>query len=160
MTNEQADPAGPPFPPWVFKWIMNPAIKLILRSPLHGIMSKRLLLITFTGRKSGKQFTTPLGYERQGDALIVMTRRPWWKNFEGGAPVTVRLQGKKRSATATAVTDKQQIADYIRHSVQQNGAEFNVRRFGLSAEEAKALDQERLEAAAEEQHMIRIELKD
>ena len=63
MSKQARDPAEPPFPPWVFKWIMNPAIKLILRSPLHGLMSKRLLLITFTGRKSGKQFTTPLGYE-------------------------------------------------------------------------------------------------
>ena len=159
MSNQERDPAGPPFPPWVYKWIMNPTISLILRSPLHRLMSQHLLLLTFTGHKSGKQFTTPVGYERWDDKLIVMTRRPWWKNFQGGAAVKLLFQGKNRPAMATAVTDKKQIADYIHHSVQQNDAQFNVRRFGLTAAEAKALNQQRLEEAAENQRMIEIELK-
>ena len=33
-------------------------MKFVLRSPLHGMVSKTVLLITFTGRKSGKTYTT------------------------------------------------------------------------------------------------------
>ena len=61
MTNEQLEqlqPSGPPFPPWVFKWIMNPGMGLLLRSQLHGLVSEQLMLLTFTGRKSAQQFTT------------------------------------------------------------------------------------------------------
>jgi hypothetical protein len=32
----------------------NKPIAFILRSPLHRMLSRSLLLITFTGRKSGK----------------------------------------------------------------------------------------------------------
>jgi hypothetical protein len=42
--------------------IINSAMRILLNSPLHGLMSKSLMLITFTGRTSGKFFTTPVRY--------------------------------------------------------------------------------------------------
>ena len=50
--------------------IVNKTMKLILRSPMHGVVSKSMLLISFTGRKSGKTYTTPVGLlagRRPGD---------------------------------------------------------------------------------------------
>jgi len=47
--------------------VMNPLIITILHSPLHSMMSKATMLITFTGRKSGKQYTTPVSYSQEGD---------------------------------------------------------------------------------------------
>ncbi len=41
-------------------------MKFLLRSPIHGMVSKTVLLITFTGRKSGKSFTTPVDYSQEG----------------------------------------------------------------------------------------------
>ena len=35
--------------------VMNKFPALLLRSPLHRLISKSVLLITFTGRKSGKR---------------------------------------------------------------------------------------------------------
>ena len=43
-------------------------MKFILRSPLHGMVSKYLTLITFTGRKSGKNYTTPVSYSQDDNA--------------------------------------------------------------------------------------------
>ena len=40
--------------------IVNRAMKFMLRSPLHSIVDKKILLVTFTGRKSGKTYTTPV----------------------------------------------------------------------------------------------------
>jgi hypothetical protein len=45
-----------------FSQLMNCVPQLLLRSPLHGLMSNRYLLITFTARKSGKRYTTPVAY--------------------------------------------------------------------------------------------------
>jgi len=41
----------------------------ILRSPLHVLLSRNTLLITFKGRRSGKQFTTPVNYALVGDLI-------------------------------------------------------------------------------------------
>ncbi len=40
--------------------IVNRTMKFVLRSPLHGIVDKKILLIAFIGRKSGKTYTTPV----------------------------------------------------------------------------------------------------
>ena len=42
----------------------NPMITWLLRSPLHGLVSKSIMLITYKGRKSSKEYTTPVNYLR------------------------------------------------------------------------------------------------
>jgi len=87
--------------------LANPLVGLILRSPLHGLMSRNTLLVTVIGRKSGKRFTLPVNYVRKGDSLLVISRRyrRWWKNLRGGGPVEVRLQGRALRDQAS-VTDR------------------------------------------------------
>lgn len=54
--------------------IYNPLMKWVLRSPLHGMVSKNFMLITFTGRRSGKVYTTPVNYVREGDGITVFSK--------------------------------------------------------------------------------------
>jgi deazaflavin-dependent oxidoreductase (nitroreductase family) len=75
-----------------------------LRSPLHRLLNGRLALLTFYGRKSGRRYTTPVGYGRTDDALLADTESPWWRNLRGGARVGVRLQGRDRAGTAEVIT--------------------------------------------------------
>lgn len=93
-------------PPRFLPTLFNPIAKAVLRSPLHGMMSRQLLLITFTGRKSGKVFTTPALYEQEGEILLLRVGYPWWKNLCGGAAVRVHLRGKMHAAT-TEVLDEE-----------------------------------------------------
>jgi hypothetical protein len=91
--------------------IVNQAMKFVLRSPIHGAVSKTVLLITFTGRKSGKTFTTPVSYSQNNDQVTIFTHAEWWKNLCGGAPVTLRIQGHEFHGWANPeVEDKQAIA--------------------------------------------------
>ncbi len=78
-------------PPKILFKFLNPLFTLILRSPLHSPLSKRLLLLTFTGRRSGKQYTTPVGYAQVDDMLLLGTQSGWSKNLHGGARVQIRL---------------------------------------------------------------------
>lgn len=64
--------------------ILNKVMKLLLQSPFHGIVSRRIMLITFTGRMSGKSFTTPVTYVRDGDMVRVFSNQRWWRNLAGG----------------------------------------------------------------------------
>lgn len=88
--------------------LLNPLVAALLRSPLHGLMSRDVLLITFTGRKSGRRYTTPVSYVRDGDSVRCFTSRStaWWRNLQGGAPVSLRIAGEECRGQATAVVDE------------------------------------------------------
>ena len=65
---ENSNNSGGGMPPW-----LNATMKFILKSPLHGMLSKTILVLTFTGQKSGKIYSTPVSYSRQ-DGEVVMDK--------------------------------------------------------------------------------------
>ncbi len=75
--------------------IANPFTSFVLRSPLHGMISRRFMVITVAGRRTGAKYSTPVNYVRKGNELTVISRRgrTWWQNLRGGAPVTIRVEG-------------------------------------------------------------------
>ena len=87
----------------------NRVIKLILSSPAHGMLSDRLLVLTVTGRRTGKKRTFPVAYKQEGDKLQLHIDWPekkvWWRNLIGGAPVTVRLRNQVRHGRGVTVGD-------------------------------------------------------
>lgn len=87
---------------------------LLLRSPLHGLLSDGVLLITFTGRTSGRQYTTPANYLRDDDTVDLTTDSPWWKNLRGGALVTLRMKGRDYRGTAEPVIEPVEVERVLR----------------------------------------------
>lgn len=79
---------------------------MLLQSPIHGVMSKSVVLLTFTGRKSGKTYKIPVNYLRDGDLILATTDSGWWRNFRDGGAVTLHLQGQPYAGTAEAITDE------------------------------------------------------
>lgn len=79
----------------------------LLRSPFHGVMSGSVMLVTVTGRKTGRTYTTPVNYVKDGDEITVVSRldRTWWRNARGGAPVTLRVRGRDVRGTADVVAE-------------------------------------------------------
>jgi deazaflavin-dependent oxidoreductase (nitroreductase family) len=101
-----------------FNQLANLMMKPLLASPLHFFASNRILLLSVTGRKTGKIYTTPLEYGHEGDELILFTQkdRTWWRNLKGGAPVQLRLKGKQVSAFARPFTSEQlSLTELVRH---------------------------------------------
>jgi deazaflavin-dependent oxidoreductase (nitroreductase family) len=92
-------------PPKALFKVVNLVMKRVLRSPKAKI-GDQILLLTFTGRKSGKPYTTPIGYRKLDDrTLVLFTDSPWYKNLRGGAPVKVLLKGRERTGWAVADDD-------------------------------------------------------
>lgn len=85
----------------------NIFVNPLLHSPLHFLLSSQVLLISVTGRKTGKTYTTPVQYRREGDSLIIFTQRQrkWWRNLQGGASVTLWLRGQSVIGDASIVID-------------------------------------------------------
>ncbi len=91
--------------------MLNPLFKFILRSPLHGLLSGHLLLLTFRGRRSGKEYTVPLGYAEVERVLLSGTASGWKHNLYGGVPVGVRLRGRDLQGIADIVDDEDGMAE-------------------------------------------------
>lgn len=88
----------------------NRLVAVLLRSPLHPLVSGRLALISVTGRRSGTQHTFPIGYQQTGEQLTIPVlwpqRKLWWRNLRDGATVRLRLRGAERSGQARARVDE------------------------------------------------------
>src|SRR5690349_3309666 len=98
--------------------IINSLVAPLLRSPLHGLLGGKMMLITLTGRKSGRQITTPVSYIPDGDGVLLFTAGMWWKNLRDGAPVTLRLKGRDVPAFATADPDPETTAREVERFFQ------------------------------------------
>lgn len=104
--NETHTSVHHPRPPRPVRILANALVTTILRSRWHRMRSDRLLLLTFTGRKSGKAFTTPMRYVQEGETLRMTVVYPWWKNLVGEATVRVLLRGQMRTGTAEVFPEK------------------------------------------------------
>jgi hypothetical protein len=93
--------------------LTNQVPAAILLSPLHRLLSSKRLVLTFTGRRSGKRYATPVNYLQRGREVLITTDSSWWHNLDGGAPVQLRLRGRKLRANAEAVRDPGLVADAL-----------------------------------------------
>lgn len=99
----------------------NGFMSWVLRSPFHGILSNGMMLITVTGRKTGKQYTTPVGFYEEDRYLWVLTsrNRTWWKNLQGGAPVSLLLRRQPVSGIAEPELESGTVETLLRQYVQK-----------------------------------------
>lgn len=84
----------------------------LMDAPIVGRLIRRgLVVIRYTGRKSGQTFELPVGYQRKGDTVVIRVGMPdkkaWWRNFlgEGSAITFVGLDGRDRTGHAVATRD-------------------------------------------------------
>ncbi len=79
--------------PWFLNRVANPVVRALLRSPLHGLLSRSVMLITVIGRRTGRFYTLPVQYARRGDMVYVYSPgdRRWWRNLGELSPVTARI---------------------------------------------------------------------
>ncbi len=142
-------PTIPPF--------LNKTMKTILRSPIHGMVSKSILLITFTGRKSGKTYTTPVSYSQEGDLVTIFTHANWWMNLHGDALITLRIRGRDiQGLPETVSADKQAIADGLAKHLRQ--VPSDARYYGVTFDDQGNPRTDEVEKAVESVVMVKIQL--
>lgn len=129
----------------------------VLRSPFHGMLSNGMMLITITGRKTGKKYTTPVGYYREGDYLWVITSRDrtWWRNLQGGAKVGLLL--KRKPITAYAEPELAPKAVEARMFEYLNHVPMAAKQMGIRMEAGKP-DTNDIARTAKDRLFVRIKL--
>jgi hypothetical protein len=100
----------------------NPIMQALLRSPLHPLVSKNMMLMTHTGRMIGKSYMTPMNYfSIDGTLYTISTReRVWWRNLRRSAEVILRLKGQDVPARTESIEDLNEVAQALVQTFQAN----------------------------------------
>ncbi len=139
----------------------SPLTKRLIDSRFAGPMGKALLLLRYRGRKSGRTFTTPVGYVREGDRVVMVTSPTykWWPNLVGGADVELRLPEGWRSGRGEVVLpDDPRYDETLAFQVSKRGPGM-LRGFGLDVDDQGRIHPESRVTAAKKAHLVLITLE-
>lgn len=96
---------------------INPIVVVMARSILHRVLSHQVVVLEFSGRRSGRRYTLPVSYLRRDGEVLCMTERNgiWWRNLQGAVPVQLTLDGRSVAAISQVeVEDDEQVAAALR----------------------------------------------
>jgi len=142
--------------PLLFR-LLNPTMKALLWSPFHVLVSSKIMVLSFTGRKSGKQYATPVSYYREDQQVWCFTHSAWWRNFGTGAVVKLRLKGKVYTGEAIAFHENLDLkAETLTKMLAASPGDARV--YGVSFDESGVPNQEQVREAAADAVMIQIQL--
>jgi hypothetical protein len=93
--------------------IVNVPMRRILSLPLSTPLSKRLMLLYLTGRRSGRSYRQPVSYVKDGEFLLAPGGGNWKLNLKPGRPERIRLNGRVVSARPDLIDDVDEIDDAL-----------------------------------------------
>ena len=103
-------------PRFVWKLLKLPS-RILYGLGLGRFQGRFVLLLTTTGRKSGKPRVTPLQYDQLDDDFYVGAARgvnaDWFRNIQADPEVQVQVKGRRFRGLAEPITDPLQIADFL-----------------------------------------------
>lgn len=110
--------------------LVNPVMKGLLRFG-GGPVGSRVLVLEFTGRETGRQYSTPVGFRRIDGRLALLTDSGWRHNLRDGADVTVTLEGKRVPARAELFDDPAAVVTIVERTMDEVGWRNAGRRLGV-----------------------------
>lgn len=87
---------------------MNAAVRAMLHTPLiQRLVGRTFAMMTVTGAKTGRRYTTPVQYLVHGDEFVVLSQRmrKWWRNIASEPEVKLRIQGRSITGRARIASD-------------------------------------------------------
>ena len=108
--------------------LANRVVRGLLRTPLLSrAVGSKLVTLYIMGRKSGRRYTIPVAYTREGSDLLIGTPFAWGRNLRTGEPVEVRLKGQMRQADVRVYSDEADVtgAYAVMCRDNRNFAKFN-----------------------------------
>ena len=135
---------------WFMSWL--------LRSPFHRLISGSILLITYTGRRSGSQFSAPLNYVRDGKTLWVTSvrERTWWRNFMEKYTIQLLLEREEIAGYGQAITETEKLIQAFNEFFRLSPS--SARIFKVDLEDDGTPNQEDLERIVTERVLVRIQI--
>jgi hypothetical protein len=126
----------------------------------RGRFQDQLLLLQYVGRKSGRRFDVPAGYQMIDGVPSVLTNSGWRHNFAGGRDIEVTLRGRRQVAHAVLVDEPGEVTDVYQRLIDEMGTKQARRRLGLRFNVDRVPTRSELRAAIEQSGLsiVRIHL--
>jgi deazaflavin-dependent oxidoreductase (nitroreductase family) len=106
----------------------------MLRAPLLSrAIGSKLVTLYVVGRKSGRRYTIPVAYTRQGDDLLVGTPFGWGRNLRTGDTLSIRFKGRLRQADVRVYTTEADVAAAYATMCRDNRNFANFNKIGFDA---------------------------
>ena len=143
-----------------YRYFLNPVMRGLLCSPLHGIASHNIGIVHFTGRKSGRKLNTPLSYTREGNIVRLLSNQStrWWLNFRG-EEVRVEMEIARQRYPGTAILlegDSEELRGGVRRFISALPRDAKV--YGLELDANRAVVEASLATIAEQLILVEIRL--
>src|SRR5947209_1935219 len=100
--------------------VINVPMRLILGLPFATPLSRQLMLLHLTGRKSGKRYVQPVSYVPDGNTLLTPGGGRWKLNLKPSECVRLRLRGRDVLARPELIRDVDQIELLLRRMQSAN----------------------------------------
>lgn len=100
--------------------MVNVPMRVLLGLPFPTPLSGRLMLVSFTGRKTGKSYRQPVSYVQDGNTLLTPGGGKWKWNLKEDQPVKLRLRGQDTMAQPELITDPDEIERLLEVMVAAN----------------------------------------
>ena len=143
-----------------YRYFLNPVMRGLLRSPLHSITSHNIGIVHFTGRKSGRNLSTPLSYTQEGNIVRLLSNQStrWWLNFRGeGVKVEMEIARRRHPGTATLLEgDSEALREGVRCFIRALPRDAKV--YGLELDANREVVETSLAAIAEQLILVEIQL--
>jgi hypothetical protein len=133
--------------------VVNPILGFVLRTPLAPVVGKGFMVLNFTGRKTGRQFTLPVSAHVIDNDLYALTGAAWKQNFRGGAPAKVVYDGKTTDMRGELIRDLDVVPDLYLKCVQSYGVKRAQRTIGVKFREQRIPTREEFAEAADRLHL-------
>ena len=143
-------------PPAALLRVVNPTLSLLLRTPLAGPARHQLMVVNFTGHKSGRHYSIPLSAHLIDNVLYAMTGAQWKYNFRGGATAQVLHDGKTTTMRGELIEDKAHVTDLYWRCVESYGVKRAERSMGLGFRDHQMPTRDDFAKAVDELHLTAI----
>ena len=103
-----------------FMRLVNVPMRQVLRLPFRTPLSGNLMLVSHTGRVTGRSYRQPVSYVPDGGVLLTPGGGRWTRNLRAGEPVELRLRGRRVVARPELVRDPDEVGRLLRRMLAHN----------------------------------------
>jgi deazaflavin-dependent oxidoreductase (nitroreductase family) len=124
--------------------VINVPMRWLLSLPFATPLSRQLMLLTLTGRKSGKIYRQPVSFVRDSETLLTPAGGRWKLNLRAGECTRIRLAGRDQLARPQLIRDVNEVEALLRKMMAVNP---RITSFAPVAGPQGEIDHQRVENA-------------
>ena len=155
---EHSYPIEVEHPPSAVLRVVNPVLGFLLRTPLAGPARKQLMVLSFTGRKTGRSYSIPLSAHLIDHDLYALTGAAWKQNFRNGAPAQVVYDGKTTPMRGELIRDRAVVSDLFHRCADSYGVQRAQRVMGLKFRDRRIPTRDEFAEAVDRLHLAAVRL--